>query len=270
MNEGGVRMHKRLLALAASAVLLASFAGCTEKAPQSAPSTTAGAAETTTLAAAGQDDIAAPQTTLTGVFRETTQPTQLFSEERTTQAAAETANGEFGPLFQKYVRSKVSDGSYTLTTEQSGVRVVMTVNGKDSALASDAAGVLSFTLISKDDRYEMLINTTKKYTHLSAEDYAKQAQSISSASLQLEGLRLISQGSETIGGKTYSTETYDEGSIGTVTYFFDDTAVRKTRVVKDGKTNLTDVFEVSDEADLSLLEVPAGYTLVSDPSQLLT
>ena len=258
-------MYKKLFALLFAAVLTVSLAGCGQK-PQTVE-TTAGP-QTTAAGRQAEGDIAAPQETQAQSTVQQPQSAETSAPAGQTQASS--AEAKFGPLFQKYVRDKVADGSYTLRTEQSGMRMVMTMSGKDSALESDAAGILHFTLISKGGQYYMVMHNTKKYAQMSAEDYAKQADSLENAAVQLDNLRLQSTGEETVNGKTYQTETYDEGDLGTVTYFFDETGAKRTRVVKDGKTNIADVFEVSGDADGAAFEIPAGYTLVSDPSQLLT
>ena len=262
-------MHKKIFAwMMTAAILAVTFAGC-GKQTQPAQSTTA-PQSTTAADRQAEGDIASPQSTQA----QPAQPAQPEPPQQTetppaAQTTAAASDAQFGPLFQQFVRDKVADGSYTLRTEQSGMRMVMTMSGKDSALESDAAGILHFTLISKGGQYYMLMHNTKKYAQMSAEDYAKQADSLESAALQLDKLRLQSTGEETVGGKTYRTETYDEGDVGTVTYFFDETGARRTRVVKDGKTSIADVFEVSGDADAAAFEIPAGYTLVADPSLLL-
>ncbi len=248
-----------------AAILAATFAGC-GKQTQTAQTTTA-PQSTTAADRQAEGDIASPRETQAQPAQP--EPSQPPETPAAAQTAAAPSDAQFGPLFQQFVRDKVADGSYTLRTEQSGMRMVMTMSGKDSALESDAAGILHFTLISKGGQYYMVMHTTKKYAQLSAEDYAKQADSLENAALQLDKLRLQSTGEETAGGKTYRTETYDEGDVGTVTYFFDETGARRTRVVKDGKTSFTDVFEVSGDADGAAFEIPAGYTRVADPSLLL-
>ena len=167
------------------------------------------------------------------------------------------------------MREKVADGTYTLRTEQSGMKIIVSADGDDSAMESDAAGLLHFSLVHRDGSYYMIMHTTKKYTQMSEEEYKKQADTFGSSTVDFSRMQFQSSGSETVGGKVYSAETYDEGDQGTVKYFFDETGVQRTRVVKDGKTNLTDVFSVSADADRSMFDIPAGYTLVSEPAQLM-
>ena len=116
----------------------------------------------------------------------------------------------------------------------------------------------------------MIMHTTKKYAKMDEEEYQKQINSVGSSSVDLDGMQFRESGSETVDGKRYSTETFDEREQGVVTYFFDDTGVRRTRIAKDGKMSMTDVFEVADQADASMFDIPANYTLVAEPAQLLT
>ncbi|MBQ7541286.1 MAG: hypothetical protein IJT44_03230 [Clostridia bacterium] len=260
-------MPKRFLALLSVLLLSAALTACGEVAPPEETSATNGT--TTTAVQQAQGDIATPQNSTTAADASSAPAQQADGPQAQTTQVETPANTQFGPLYQKFVREPVADGVYTLSTSQSGMRMIMTTDGKNSVLESDAAGILHFTLISKDGQYYMLMHNTKKYAQMTSEEYKKQADSLGNAAVRLDGVQLLRTGSETVAGTTYSTETYDEGNMGTVTYFFDDTGVRRARVVKDGKTTDSDVFEISGDADASAFEIPDGYTLVSDPSQLL-
>ena len=254
-------MHKRILAFLLSLALLLCLTACGQSPAQTPAQTT----ETqTTAAREAEGDIAPPQEQpQTTQPQETTQPIITPSE-----AAAMDTNT--GPMFQKFVREKVADGTYTLHTEQAGMKITVSADGADSAIESDAAGILRFSLVHKDGAYYMIMHTTKKYTQMSEQEYKKQVSDVGSAAVDLDGMQFRQSGTESLDGRSYATETYDERDQGVVTYFFDDTGVRRTRVVKDGKTSVTDVFSVSADADASMFEIPAGYTLVSDPAQLLS
>ena len=220
----------------------------------------------TTAAREAEGDIASPQQapqTQAQAPEDTTAPPVISPSE------AEAMNTNTGPLFQKFVREKVADGTYTLHTEQAGMKIVVSADGADSAVESDAAGILHFSLVHKGGEYYMIMHTTKKYTKMTEAEYKKQISDVGQAAVNLDNMRFQS-GQESLDGKPYTTETYDEGDQGIVTYFFDETGVRRTRVVKGGKTNLTDVFTVTDDADASMFGIPEDYTLVSDPAQLLS
>lgn len=254
-------MQKRIIALLSAAVLVLSMSACGEADTQ--PDTTVPETSQTNRFA-GEGDIAVP--TDRG---ETAAPTGTTATTgSTTQKPSDDAS-KIGPLFQTMVRERVRTGTYTVRFKQSGMSVVTSVSGKDSAFESNAAGLLQFTLINKGGRYFMTMPTTKKYVELSSEDYKEQANAFGDSSMELDDLTLTQTGTETLGGKKYNTETYDEGSRGTVTYFFDDTGLRKARVVKDGKTSMVDTFEVVTGVDASVFEIPADYVEVSDPGQLL-
>lgn len=254
-------MQKRIIALLSAAVLVLSMSACGEADKQ--PDTTVPEAVQTSRFEP-QGDIALPNE------RPQTQTAQGATSAATSaNTTNRPSNAEkIGPLFRSMVRERVRTGTYTVRFKQSGMSVITSVSGNDSALESNAAGLLQFTLINKDGRYYMLVPTTKKYVELSDEDYKEQANAFGDSMVELDDLVLQSSGAETLGGKKYNTETYDEGSRGTVTYFFDDTGLRKARVVKDGKTSMVDTFEVVTGVDASVFEIPAGYTLVSDPGQL--
>lgn len=253
-------MQKRILALLAAAVLVLSMSACGGEAdPQE--STADSRAQTTAFEAQG--DIASPAEKPGETAANTA---AASSGTATTQKQPEQE--QLGTLFQTMVRDRVRTGTYTVKFKQSGMSVITSVSGKDSAIESNAAGLLQFTLINKGGEYFMLTPSTRKYVQLSSEDYAEQADAFGAASMELDDLVLQKTGTETLSGKKYNTETYDEGSRGTVTYFFDDTGLRKARVVKDGKTSMVDTFEVVTGVDASVFEIPADYVKVSDPGQL--
>ena len=257
-------MHKRILALVSALALLAALTACGRR--ETDVPTVPPATETQTAAApeAG-GDIASPQQKPTAGTK-----TTAAAETQTTAAPdeAQTAAAKSGSLFQKYVRDKVSDGAYTLRTEQPGMKLVIAVDGSDNAVDSDA-GLLRFALVHKDGNYYMIMHTSKRYTKMTEEEYKKQVSSINTSAVDFDRMRFLESGSETGNGKRYDTETYNEGEQGVVTYFFDDTGVCRTRVVRDGKTTETDVFAVSDDADAAAFEIPSDYTLVDDPAQIL-
>ena len=266
-------MLKRILTAAAGLVLLAAMAACGATTTPPEPATVPQSTQTVTSERTAEGDIALPEqavpTSTPEQADEASQQTALQQAAATQTTTAATA-GEFGPLFQKYVRDLVSDGDYTVSMRQSGVTMVTAVSGKDSALESNMAGVLQIRLINQNGNYFMLMPSTKKYAEMTAEDYAKQASSLESTALDLTGVRYRKSGSETIAGKTYQTETYDEEGRGSVTYFFTDAGLQRARVVKDGKTTDVESFTVRDEAQGDLFVIPSDYVKVSDPSQLLT
>lgn len=255
-------MYKKLFALLIAGTFAVSLTGCGHSAPEAQ---TAAPQTVTTTGQQAQGDVDVPQETQ--AQQTSAQDTGTTAPAQQTTAAA--AEAQIGPLFQKFVRDKVADGTYTLMTEQSGMRVVMTVLGEDSAVESDAMGLLHFTLISKYGQYYMVLHNSGKYAQMSAEEFAEKVGSLSGSAVQMDNMRLQTTGTEKVNGQSYELETYDEGELGTVTYYFDDTGVRRTRVVKGGKTTVSDVFEVTDEADSSVLEIPSGYVRVDDPAQLL-
>ena len=253
-------MQKRILALLAAAALVLSLSACGGEAD---PQESTADSVTQTTAFTAQGDIAFPAEQP----GETAANTAVSSGTATTQKQPEKE--QLGTLFQTMVRDRVRTGTYTVKFKQSGMSVVTSVSDKDSVIESNAAGLLQFTLINKGGEYSMLTPSTRKYVQLSSEDYAEQADSLGAASsMELDDLVLQKTGTETLSGKKYNTETYDEGSRGTVTYFFDDTGLRKARVVKDGKTSMVDTFEVVTGVDASVFEIPADYVQVSDPGQL--
>jgi hypothetical protein len=256
-------MHRRILAWISALALLATLTACGQR-TEDTPTGTQPAAVQTTDGVEADGDIASPEAA------PQTQPTKADAgpDADEPDETPQTETGD-GALFQKHVRDKVSDGTYTMRTEQSGVKIIISVDGKDSAIESDAAGLLRFSLVHQGADYYMVMHTTKKYAKMDESEYQKQVDSIGSSAVALEGLKYLSSGTETVNGKQYSTETFDEGEHGVVTYFFDDTGVRRSRVVKDGKTNDIDVFVVSADADAAMFEIPADYTLVSEPAELL-
>lgn len=262
-------MHKRILAYAMALALAASLTACGRDGAKT-PAETQTTAAQTTAAREAEGDVASPQPTTAQPDEPQTDAAQNAESPEETPDETPPADAQTGLLFQKFVRDKVSDGSYTLRTEQAGMKFIVSVDGKDSAIESDAAGILRFSLVHRDGSYYMIMHSTKKYTKMSEEEYKKQISSLdSSAAVNLDGMRYRSGGTESVDGKTYYTETYDEGEQGVVTYFFDDTGVRRTRVVKGGKTTVSDVFTVSPDADASMFEIPTDYTLVAEPAQLL-
>lgn len=261
-------MHRRILAFVSALVLLAALTACGKR-ETAVPTEPAVTQAQTAAARDAEGDIASPQA------QPQTQPQEQPPEDTTAQPVitpdeAEAMNTNTGPLFQKYVREKVADGTYTLHTEQAGVKIVIAVDGDESAIDSDAAGLLHFSLVHKDGSYYMLMHTTKKYVKMTEAEYKKQVSDVGSTGIDLDGMLFRESGSQTVNGKRYDTETYDEGEQGVVTYFFDGTGVRRTRVVKNGQTSDTDVFTVSADTDASVFEIPSDYTLVSDPAQLLS
>ena len=266
-------MGKRIMMCLLTAALAVSFASC--GAQENAPAETTGT-QTETLpqstARMAEGDLALPQqrgetedaqdSAAGGQDAAETQPEQ--------DAAQEQPVGQYGPLFQKYVRALVDDGAYTIAMRQSGITMVTAVSGEDSALDTDMAGVLRITLINKDGKYYMLMNGTKKYTEMTQEEYRKQADSLQTANVDLSNVKYRESGTETIGGKQYSTETYDEGTRGSVTYFFTGDGLARVRVVKDGKTNDVESFTIRDDADADMFVIPSDYTHVDDASQLMS
>ena len=261
-------MHRRILALASALALLAALTGCGQRAAQTPTETQTTAAQTTAMVEA-QGDIASPQAQ-PQTQAQTTQEaeTSHSSGEEAVEALPEDTGD--GVLFQKYVRDKVSDGTYTMRTEQSGVKIIISMDGDDSAIESDAAGLLRFSLVHRGSDYYMIMHTTQKYAKMNESEYKSQVDSLGSSALALKGIRYLSSGTETINGKQYRSESFDEGKQGIVTYFFDETGVRRSRVVKNGKTNDIEVFNVSADADASMFEIPADYTQVSGPGELMS
>ena len=131
-------MRKRYLAFFLSMSLLLCLTACGQQ-PTDAPTAAQTTETQTTAAREAEGDIASPQ-----------QPpqteTQAPQDAVTTQPAitpseAAAMNTNTGPLFQKFVREKVADGTYTLHTEQAGMKVIVSADGADSAIESDAAGI---------------------------------------------------------------------------------------------------------------------------------
>ena len=252
----------------AALVLVLGISACGKTAPaetQSAAPTEVPPSRT------AEGDIASPieGTRPSSAADEAAAPTDAVTSGTTAADSPAETQGDYGPLFQKYVRERVTDGDYTISMRQSGIAMVTTVSGKDSAVESDMSGVLRIRLVNKDGSYYMLSESTKKYAEMTAEDYAKQADSLQNAALDLSNVRYQSSGTETIGGKTYQTERYDEGERGSVTYFFTDAGLARARVVKNGVTSDIESFTVRDEADTDLLDIPSDYVKV-EPAQLFT
>ncbi len=219
----------------------------------------------------------ASETTTESVFETTTEeiteqiPTTTEKAPETTVAeiTKEQEADDIGPLFRQYVINEVSDGSYTMKFKQLGIRLITTISGGNSVIESDASGIIRITLINKDGRYFMLVPTTKKYVEMTADEYAQQVESFDNISVSFEGIRLIETGEETVRGVTYKTETYDEGERGTITYYFTDDGLKKLKSVKDGKVNDVEAFEITSDVDLSVFDIPDGYTKVDDPGQVM-
>ena len=256
-------MHKRILAFLLSLTLVLMLAACGQS-PADTPAETQ-APPQTTAGREAEGDIASPQEA-----PQTQAPQDTTAQPVITPSEAEAMNTNTGPMFQKFVRERVADGTYTLRTEQAGMKITVSADGADSAIESDAAGILHFSLVHRDGAYYMLMHTTKKYAKMSEAEYKKQVSDVGSTGLDLDNMQFRSSETERLDGKLYTAETYDERDQGVVTYFFDETGVRRTRVVKDGKTSLTDVFSVSADADASMFEIPEDYTLVSEPALLLS
>ena len=268
-------VRKRIAIVFAALPLVLVMTACGQRA-QPVPTTDAPTLQTETAASrAAEGDIAAPaddtrESATASGSSDLSVPQPETPTAETTQSVSVNTQGEFGPLYQKYVRDYVVDGEYTVTMRQSGITMVTTVSGKDSALESNMAGVLHIRLINRDGNYFMLMESTKKYAEMTAEDYAKQADSLQNTTMDLSGVRYKSSGTETIAGKTYQTELYDEEGRGSVTYFFTDTGLARARVVKNGTTSEIESFTVRDAADRTMFDIPSDYVKVSDPSQLMT
>lgn len=261
-------MVKRFLALVISLSVVFALSSCTNG-ESDVPTTEAGTqlAETTAM----RETVPETETTEQETTQPQTQP-QTESQEPVQTEPEETVeqeNENIGPLFKRYVADVVADGTYTMKFKQLGVRLITTFDGNNSVIESNASGILQITLISKDGRYFMLIPTTKKYVEMSAQEYAEQAESLNSISVSFDGIKLIESGEETILGTRYSTETYDEGERGVVTYYFTDEGLKRLKSVKDGKTNNVETFEVLPDADASVFEIPENYTQVDDPGQVM-
>ena len=255
-------MHGKRWLCTAAALMLLMLSACGQ-APRQTETTSQTIAQTTQAEKPRQAeaDMASPGERPAGQ----TEPPQ----ETTAAPQIAEQNADIGPLFRKYVRERVDDGVYTMRTKQSGLTLVTTFSGDDSVLESNAAGLLQLTLIHKDGQYFMVCGNTKKYVELTAEEYEKQAGStLQKASLNLDGMHLRQTGEQTVGGRKYSTEIYDEGDLGTVTYFFDDSGLRRSTVDKNGTITQIETMEILDEADPAAFEIPQGYTLITDPGQL--
>ena len=196
-------MRKRILFCALAVLLVLTAASCgtpqTSGGTQSVPLTdTAGQEATRTP----QYDPALPQDREDAPGMPGDTPTNAEESEAANPAqTASQPEGKFGPLFEQYVHSPVSDGAYTISMQQSGISMVTTVTGGDSALDSNMANVLHITLINQGGKYYMLMHGTKKYAEMTAEDYAKQVASLQTASLDLENVRFLESGTQTVGGK---------------------------------------------------------------------
>ena len=267
-------MHKRIRILCIGlmlAVLLTACGASPENTPTTEPATQSTTADVSDRAAEG--DIASPADISQSAdvsHSEATAASTAAPQKETSAQTTAAASGDFGPLFQKYVRDLVDDGEYTITMRQSGMTMETAVRGKESALESNVANVLQIRLINRDGSYFMLMPGTKKYAEMTAEDYAQQASSLQSATLDLSGMHYEKSGTDTVDGKTYRTETYSEDGRGSVTYYFNDAGLQRARVVKDGKTSDVESFTVRDGADGDLFVIPSDYVKVSEPSQLLT
>ncbi len=258
-------MHGKQGLCIAAAVLFFALSACGQDGTAGQPQTTQTAPAQTTAQRQAQADMASPDVKQTDAA--------LPDETQTTapQTTAVLTQADIGPLFGQYVRDRVADGVYTMRSKQSGLTLITTFSGEDSVLESDAAGLLRLTLIHKDGHYFMVCGSTQKYVELSAEEYEKQAgETLKKSSLHLENMHLKQTGEQTVGGKKYSTEIYDEGDLGTVTYYFDDSGLRRSSVDRNGTVTEIDTMEVLDEADPAAFEIPQGYTRITDPSQLFT
>ena len=133
-------MHRRILAVVTALALFAALTACgtRETAETTAPQTTA---VQTTASREAEGDIASPQAQPQTQPSETSETTAAQSADAPTEA--QTADdGQTGQLFQKFVRDKVKDGTYTLRTEQQSPKIRLVVDGENSMLESDAAGLL--------------------------------------------------------------------------------------------------------------------------------
>lgn len=262
-------MKKRITILTLSILLAASAAACGAQETAPAVTETAQTEAVQTTAQTIEGDVALPQE---GAPEAQTQDAQAEAsddaQEAGEDAAASEGDGRFGPLFLKYVRNLVQDGEYTISMRQSGITMVTTASGGSTALDSNVSDVLHITMINKDGQYYMIMHNTSKYAELTAADYAKQADSLETATLELDNVTYKESGTDTVGGKQYSTETYDEGERGSVTYYFDDTGLVRAKVVKNGVVTDVESFTIRDEADMDMLTIPANYTKVSGASAL--
>lgn len=251
-------------------LLIAMTAACAQTEPAEPSQTQTQPAQTTAVTAARAEDadMASPQTSRAD---DAQTPSRTDGTQTTQQSAsAPTQTGRYGPLFQQFIRDLVDDGDYTVSMRQTGITIVTAVSGGDSAVDSDMAGVLHITLIHRGDKYYMLMHGTKKYAEMTEDAYEDQVKSLESAALELQNVQLLETGEQTVAGKRYRTETYDEGEHGTVTYYFTDTGLARAEVLRNGKTTALESFTVRDAADADLFEIPAGFTLVEDPAQLMT
>ncbi len=254
-------MHGKRWFCALTALLLFALSGCGQSAPRPEETNTLTETAAQTTERQAEADMASPDTLAP---KETeAAPTEAPAAETPAESA------DIGPLFRTFVGDRVADGVYTLRSKQSGLALITTFSGDDKSLDSDAAGLLRLKLICKGGKYYMLCGTTKKAVELSAQEFEKQAgATLKSVALRLDNMHLKETGEQIVDGKKYSTEVYDEGDLGTVTYFFDESGLRRSSIKKDGKVTQIDPMEVLDEADPAAFEIPADYTMIDDPSQL--
>lgn len=192
------------------------------------------------------------------------------SARETESSVPTTQKKNLGALYEKYVYNRVRSANYTLRFRKDGLRLTVSVDNGNTAFESEAAGLLHFSLIHKDGDYFLLSRTTRKYAVITAEEFAKQASEIDIGEMDFDRMRLRSSGEETIAGKKYRTEVYDEGDTGVVTYFFDEEGLRRSRIVRNGQTNEIEMFEVSAGTEATAFRVPDGYTRTDNPGALFT
>ena len=264
---------KKILALIMSLSVLA-FAGCTKAddsaTQESVDMTDASVSEETIVEATEQTEAETEPTAEKSAAKNTEETVSETSADTTVETAA--VSGEASSLTAAVIEkaSEWTAGNIivSLSYDEEGMATLMEVNAfENNALVHiDIVGLFSTKSIITDGKTYMINDDSRSYSVAdTTEEDEQEAVSYQDYLVDEEvAVVPVETGKETIDGKEYTFESFDnEGQV--ITYYFDDNGdMRYCSTEVDGNKEIVN-FTISclDEPDMSVFEIPADYTEVS-------
>ncbi|MCL2509160.1 MAG: hypothetical protein FWF05_08300 [Oscillospiraceae bacterium] len=201
------------------------------------------------------------------------------TDEPTTQDDFEPEIGEY---LQRYLIEPIQAENFTMSANLSGVKTTLTKSGSNSAMSMDVSmdglslpvempSLMSMKIIVKDDVVYMVMPMLRKYTVVSAEEYAQNnldTMDVQELTKVYGDVKLIETKTVTKDRKEYTVETYVKRDGSVESYYFSDKGLEFLEVIMDEQPVLSEL-SISSKVDSKAFDIPWGYRKV-DVENLLS
>ena len=150
------------------------------------------------------------------------------------------------------VKEGAEDMAVEFACKNGNLRMGMDMEGSPATMIYTAANDTSYILIDFMGKF---------YTELTEELMGEEIDlSEATKNFEIAADAVITEGTDTLDGKTYATETITSGSKTTVFFFENDGTLIATKATNEkGEVSVTKLSNISTNVDDSLFEIPKGY-----------